>query len=50
MSDILTKDELVRWLKTEAHVMPRAKQKAFGKFLDTQNPPQQRLPFGRGKA
>ena len=45
----LTKDELVRWLKAEAHIMPRAERKAFGKFLDAQNPPQLTLPLRRGK-
>ncbi len=39
--------DLIRWLKSEAHVMPRKKRAAFEKFLDDADPAQQTLPLRR---
>jgi hypothetical protein len=41
----MTRREMIRWLNTEAHVMPARKRRQFARFLETLDPPQARLPL-----
>ena len=47
-STVSSRDDLARWLKAEAHVMPRAKRVAFARFVDGLNTPQGNLPLSFG--
>jgi hypothetical protein len=45
--DVRDRDALSELLVEEADIMPKRERRAFSKFINSLNPPQRRMTFGR---